>query len=205
MVIPGGLVRAESSSPHRRLIWGVAAALLSVLLGVVAQVLAVWVMDAGPELLVYVAIPEWALIFGCHLLSGFTALAALVLLLPPLVKRISRVWLRRLTAVMAVLAGAMAALPWLLYFVGMGLNAASASYAQVRSDSGESIIVEQSGFDRRSYSVYSQESWWLWQRSVRWMTAPEVFDPKNCTLAGGTGALELRCGGDNIAVPPRNG
>ncbi|WP_146187365.1 hypothetical protein [Arthrobacter sp. HMWF013] len=152
----------------------------------------------------YFIIPEWALILSGHLLSGVAALAALVLLLPPLVRRISRVWLRRLTAALAVLASIAAALPWLLYFVGMGLNSISATYAQAWSKTGESAIVEQSGFDRQSFSAYSQESWLLWQRSVRWKTATEGLDAKDCKLAGQSSDLVLSCGADDVVIPPLN-
>lgn len=192
----------ESAISRRRVMWGILSALVSVLLGATAYASAEWVMNAGPELLVYVFMPEWALLVCGHVLSALTALTALVLLLPPLVKLISLAWIRRLTAVLVVLAGAVAALPWSLLFAGMGLNAVSATYAKTTADSGESFIVEQSGFDLRSYSVYSQESWWLWKRSGGWMTATELFDPQDCTLAGETDGLVLRCGADDILLPP---
>ncbi|GAT86373.1 hypothetical protein CVCC1112_1033 [Paenarthrobacter nicotinovorans] len=176
-------------------------ALVSVVLGVAAQASAAWVSDSWPEVLVYFVMPGWTLILCCHLLSGVAALAALVLLVPVLVRRISRGWIRRLTAVLAVLASVTAALPWSMYSAGMGLAAAAATYAQVTASSGESVVVEQSGFDPQTYSVYSQKSWGLWQRSVRWLSATEAFDPNDCTLTGGSSDLVLHCGVDDVIVP----
>lgn len=201
LLISVGAIKGKTSISPRRLTWGLVAALLSGLLGVAVYASTTWVGHTGPELLVYFAMPEWVLILCGHLLSGVTAVAGLVLLLPPLVRKISRNWLRRLAAVLAVLAAAAAALPWLLYFIGMALNAASATYTKVPAESGESVIVEQSGFDRGAYAVYGQESSWLWQRRIGWEAAKEVFDPKDCTLMAGKAALVLTCGADSIVVP----
>ena len=192
---------ARSTASRRRLTWGIASALVSVLLGAAAQASAAWVSDSWPEVLVYFVMPGWALVLCGHLLSGFAALAALVLLVPVLVRRISRGWIRRLTAVFAVLASVTAALPWSLYSAGVGLAAVAATYAKVTASSGESVVVEQSGFDPQTYSVYSQKSWGLWQRSVPQLSATEVFEPKDCTLTGGSTNLVLHCGADDIVVP----
>jgi hypothetical protein len=72
---------------------------------------------------------------------------------------------------------------------------------QVTASSGDSVVVEQSGFDPQTYSVYSQKSWGLWQRSVRWLSATEAFDPNGCTLTGGSSDLVLHCGVDDVIVP----
>lgn len=192
---------ARSTAARRRLKWGIVLALVSVLLGVAAQASAAWVSDSWPQVLVYFVMPGWALILCCHLLSGAAALAALVLLVPALVARIPRGRIRRLTAVLAVLASATAALPWSIYAAGMGLAAAAATYAQVTASSGDSVVVEQSGFGPQTYSVYSQKSWGLWQRTVPWLSATEVFDPKDCILTDGSSNLVLHCGADGIVVP----
>lgn len=192
---------ARSTAARRRLKWGIVLALVSVLLGVAAQASAAWVSDSWPEVLVYFVMPGWTLILSCHLLSGVAALAALVLLVPVLVARIPRGRIRRLTAVLAVLASATAALPWSIYAAGMGLAAAAATYAQVTASSGDSVVVEQSGFDPQTYSVYSQKSWGLWQRTVPWLSATEVFDPNDCILTGGSSDLVLHCGVDDVIVP----
>jgi hypothetical protein len=192
---------ARSTAARRRLKWGIVLALVSVLLGVAAQASAAWVSDSWPEVLVYFVMPGWTLILCCHLLSGAAALAALVLLVPALVARIPRGRIRRLTAVLAVLASATAALPWSIYAAGMGLAAAAATYAQVTASSGDSVVVEQSGFDPQTYSVYSQKSWGLWQRTVPWLSATEVFDPNDCILTDGSSDLVLHCGVDDVIVP----
>jgi hypothetical protein len=192
---------ARSTAARRRLKWGIVLALVSVLLGVAAQASAAWVSDSWPEVLVYFVMPGWTLILCCHLLSGAAALAALVLLVPALVARIPRGRIRRLTAVLAVLASATAALPWSIYAAGMGLAAMAATYAQVTASSGDSVVVEQSGFDPQTYSVYSQKSWGLWQRTVPWLSATEVFDPNDCILTDGSSDLVLHCGADGIVVP----
>lgn len=200
----GAGVSAEMDSRRSvasRLMWGIASALVSVLLGAVAQASAAWVSDSWPEVLVYLVMPGWAFILFAHLLSGFAAVVALALLVPALVRRISRGWLRRLAAVLAVLASVAAALPWSLYSAGMGLAAVAATYTEVKASSGESVIVEQSGFDPQTYSIYSQKSWGLWQRSVPWLSATQFFDPKGCMLTGGSDNLVLQCGVDEIVVP----
>ena len=83
----------------------------------------------------------------------------------------------------------------------MGLAAVAATYTQVAAGSGESVVIEQSGFDPQAYSVYSQKSWGLWQRTVPWLSAIEVFDPKDCILTDGSSNLLLHCGADGIVVP----
>jgi hypothetical protein len=199
--VSGDTDSPRSTASRRRLTWGIVSALVSVLLGAAAQASAAWVADSWPEVLVYFVMPGWALVLCGHLLSGIAALSALILLVPVLVRQISRGWLRRLTAVLATLASVTAALSWSMYSAGMGLAAVAATYTQVTAGSGESVLIEQSGFDPQAYSVYSQESWGLWQRSVPRLSATEVFDPKDCILTEGSGNLVLHCGADGIVVP----
>jgi hypothetical protein len=102
------------------------------------------------------------------------------------------------------MAAVAASLPWLVSFVGLGLNMVSGTYSKVSAEGGESVIVEHSGFDRRAYSVFSQKSYFLWQRSVGWQTSPDVFNPDNCTLAAREADLLLSCGTDRVPVPSHN-
>lgn len=102
-------------------------------------------------------------------------------------RRISRTWIRRLTAFLTILVAGVAAVPWLIYFLGIGLNAASATYTRITAESGESVVVQQSGFDRRDYAVYGQEASFLYQRSAEGKSVSDVFDLSECTLAAAEG------------------
>jgi hypothetical protein len=193
------------SMGRRRFAFGLVSSFLAGLLGVTVLASAAWSLEAGPTRLVYFVLPDWALIFCAHLISVAAAVVGLALLVPPFTKGISRIWLRRLIGVLVGVAVAAASVPWLLYFVGIGLNAASATYIRVTAESGESVIVEHSGFDRRDYAVYGQESFFLYERSGGWRTASDVFDPDSCTLAVKTSDLLLTCGADSVPVPPLGG
>ncbi|TLM80835.1 hypothetical protein [Pseudarthrobacter sp. NamE5] len=102
------------------------------------------------------------------------------------------------------MAAVAAALPWFVYFVGLGLNTISGTYSKVTAEGGESVIIEHSGFDRRAYSVFRQKSSFLWERSGGWHTAPDVFDPNACTLMARKEDLQLTCGTDSVQVPSHN-
>ncbi|MCM0618061.1 hypothetical protein MOD31_18735 [Paenarthrobacter sp. TYUT067] len=54
---------------------------------------------------------------------------------------------------------------------------AAATYVRVTAESGESVIVEQSGFDGRVYAVYEQESFFVFRRSLEGTSVLDVFDP----------------------------
>lgn len=189
---------------HRRFGWGITAVIVSGLLGVAVHACATWALEADPNWLVLFVLPDWTLIFGAHLISGAAAVTGLALLLPPLLRRISRTWLRRLVGVLVVMAAVAASLPWLVYFVGLGLNTISGTYRKVTAEGGESVIIEHSGFDRRAYSLFRQKSSFLWERSVGWQTAPDVFDPDACTLTAREADLLLTCGTDRVRVPSLN-
>lgn len=143
-----------------------------------------------------------------HLISGLAATTALAMLIPLLVRKITRVWFRRVSAAAIILAAVAAAVPWLFYFAGIGLNAAAATYTKVTADDGQSVVVGQSGFDRRDYVVYRQEAPLLWKRSAAGTSVSDVFNPDLCAVTPGVaggGELQLICGADNILVPPLGG
>jgi hypothetical protein len=189
---------------RRRFGWGITAVIVSGLLGVTVHLCSTWALETGPKWLVFFVLPEWTLIFGAHLVSGAAAVTGLALLLPPFLRRISGTCLRRLAAVLSLTAAAVASLPWSYYLVGLGLNTISSTYRQVTAANGESVIIEHSGFDRRDYSVFLQESPFLWVRSGGWHTAPEVFDPAICTFTIREADYLLTCGTESVTVSPPN-
>jgi hypothetical protein len=81
---------------RRRFSWGITAVIVSGVLGVAVHVCATWALEAGPNWLVLFVLPSWTLFFGAHLISGAAAVTGLALLLPPLLRRIFRTWLRQL-------------------------------------------------------------------------------------------------------------
>lgn len=186
---------------RRRLKFGYISAMSSLILGVTVLTSATWALEAGVERLVYFVLPHWGLIFCGHLISGGAAVTAMVLLVPPGMKRISRLWLRWLTAVLLGLATAAAILPWLIYFVGIGVNALT-DYTLVTAESGEKVLVQKPGFDPADYAVYRQESFFVYQRSTVGTSVADIFEPDDCTLTGHRGDLLLTCGADTIPVPP---
>lgn len=190
---------------RRRFGWGITALIASGLLGFAVHLCATWALEAGPNWLVFFLLPEWTLILGAHLLSGAVAVTGLCLLLPPLLRRISRTWLRRLVAVLSATATVAASLPWAIYFVGLGVNTLGGTYTKVTAEGGESVLVEHSGFDRRAYRVFRQISPLLWGRSEGWQTAPGVFDPSSCTLTVREADYLLTCGTDRVLVPQVSG
>lgn len=165
-------------------------------------------VKAGPDRMVFFILPDWQLMLVTHVISGLAGITAVVMLIPLLVRKISRAWLRRLAAVAAALAAVAAAVPWLFYFAGIGLNAASATYTKVTADDGRSVIVGQSGFDRSDYVVYRQESPLLWKRSAAGTSVSDIFNPDACSVTtdvSSTADLQLTCGSDSILVPPLDG
>lgn len=207
------MVSAEASAQprrvpimgRRRLAFGLVAAFLAGLAALTVLAFLGWALEAGPARLIFFVLPDWALIFCAHLISGLTALTALALLVPPFIGRIHRTWLRRLISVVVGLAAAAATVPWLLYFVGIGLNAAAATYIRVTAGSGESVIVEQSGFDLREYAVYRQKSFFVFERSAEGTSESDVFDPDDGTLAVRAADLLLTCGADSLPIPSLDG
>jgi hypothetical protein len=152
---------SKDLSRRRRFVFGLVALLLAGLLGVAVLASTAWDGNTGLTRVVYFVLPFWVLIFCAHLISGAAAVIGLVLLVPPFIRRISRTWLRWTISGLAIAAAVAAAVPWLLYFGGIGLNAASATYSRVTAENGESVLVLQSGFDRRDYAVYVQKSFFL--------------------------------------------
>ena len=187
---------------RRRFACGLVSAFLAGSLAIAVLASAAWSLEASQHLLVFFVLPDWWLIFCGHLISGVSAVAGLALLVPPFIERISRTWLRRLTSVLVALAAAAGAWPWLLYFVGTGLNAISASYTTVTAESGESVIVQHSGFDPADYVVYGQRSPFLYERNAEGKSISDFFDADDCTLAVRDSDLLLTCGSDIVPIPP---
>lgn len=186
---------------RRRLTFGCMSAFTSLFIGVTAHACIALTLEAGVERLVYVVLPDWGLILCAHLISGATAVTALALLIPPLIRRISRTWLRRLTAVLVGLMAAAATLPWLMYFVGIGINAAT-SYTMVTAENGEKVLVQGPGFDPADFTVYRQESFFVYQRSAAGTSVSDIFESDECTLTVCSAELLLTCGADSIPLPP---
>lgn len=194
---------------HRRsFVWDLILAVVATGLGTGVHAASTWSVEAGPGRLVFFMLSGWQLFLIAHVISGLAAATALTLLIPFLIRKIYRVGVRRLVSAAAVLAAVAAAVPWLFYFAGIGLNAASATYTKVAAEDGRSVIVGQSGFDRRDYVVYSQEALLLWKKSAAGKSVSEVFNPDACrvTMDGAGGAdLQLTCGADSITVPLAGG
>ncbi|WP_139023235.1 hypothetical protein [Arthrobacter globiformis] len=186
---------------RRQVKFGCISAITSLLLGVTVHMSATWALDAGVKRLVYFGLPDWGLILWAHLISGATTVTAMLLLVPPGIRRISRPWLRRLTAVLVGLAATAAALPWLVYFVGIGINALT-DYTLVTAENGEKVLVQKPGYDPADYAVYRQESFFVYQRSTDGTSVSDIFEPDDCTLTGHSAGLLLTCGADIIPVPP---
>lgn len=181
---------------------GLVSAFLAGLSAIAVLASAAWCLEASLDRLVFFVLPEWWLILGGHFISGIAAVAGLAFLVPPLIKRISRTWLRRLTSVFVALAAGAGAWPWFLYFVGIGLNAISASYTTVTAETGESVIVQHSGFDPADYAVYGQRSPFLYERSAQGKSVSDFFQTDDCTLAVRESDLLLTCGSDIVPIPP---
>lgn len=192
---------SKDLSRRRRFVFGLVALLLAGLLGVAVLASTAWDGNADLTRVVYFVLPFWAQIFCAHLISGAAAVIGLVLLVPPFIRRISRTWLRWTISGLAIAAAVAAAVPWLLYFVGIGLNAASATYSRVTAENGESVLVLQSGFDRRDYAVYVQKSFFLYEMRGGWRTSSDVSNLESCTLTSGSSDLLLTCGTDSASVP----
>lgn len=129
---------------RRRFACGLVSAFLAGSVAIAVLASAAWNIEASQHLLVFFVRPDWWLIFCGHVISGAAAVAGLALLVPPFIERTSRTWLRRITSVLVALAAG--AWPWLLYFVGIGLIAISASYTTVTAESGESVLAQHSGY-----------------------------------------------------------
>jgi hypothetical protein len=190
---------------RKRVVGGLILVVVAAGLGTGVHAGSTWSVEAGPGRLVFFVLSGWQLLLVAHVISGLAAATALALLIPLLIRKISRVRVRRLAAVTAVLGAVAAAVPWLFYFAGIGLNVASATHTKVAAGDGRSVIVGQSGFDRRDYVVYSHEALLLWKKSAAGKSVSDVFNPDACTVATGVAGgadLQLTCGADSILVPP---
>lgn len=186
---------------RQRFAYGLGTSLVSGILTVAILASTAWGLQDFSRLF-YFVLPDWALIFWALVISGIAAVIGIALLVPPCIRRVSRDWLRLLIGVSAGIALAAVSVLWLFYFLSVGLNAISSTYTKVTAENGDSVIVEHSGFDLKNYSVFAQESPFLYQRSSRERSVSVVFQPNICSLDAEESNLLLTCGEDSVSVTP---
>lgn len=136
------------------------------------------------------------------LLSGATGLLMLV---PALVRRISRRWLRK-TAGWIACAGAALALPCLALLILFALLGALGfrDYVEFQAADGQSVLVTQDGFDGDIVLIYTEYDDFHYvqnRQSAELSGLPRVRN-RDCQLAAVETRLVLTCGTETVSIDP---
>ena len=196
-------------SNRRRLSWGAAFLLMAAIFGSAVGMLWSWAQSHTSQILHFV-MPHWQLLLCAFVLSGLTAAVGLVLLVPPMIRRIPHRWVRRLSGTLATLTLVASAALWLLFllhFFTMALL--SAHYTKVSTEDGQSVVVRSGVIDPSTYSVYTQRSTYIYEphSEGRMSTnfpgtgSTKPFKSDLCVLETNDADLLLTCGEVIVRLP----
>lgn len=196
-------------SNRRRPSWGAACLLMTAIFGSVVGMLWSWAESHTSQIL-YFVMPHWQLLLCAFVLSGLTAAVGLVLLVPPMIRRIPNRWVRRLSGTFATLSLVTSAALWLLlllHFFTMALL--STYYAKVSAEDGQSIVVRSGVIAPSTYSVYTQRSTYIYEPHSEGRISTKFpgtgstkpFKSDICVLETNDAELLLTCGEVIVRLP----
>jgi hypothetical protein len=190
---------------RRREIWG--SALL-----VVAAALYGWVTfffsahplaPDGQRLIFFWGIEGDAVVGLTFLVVGLVGCAGLLLLLPSLIRRVHRRWLR-VTTGWAAAAAVVAAAPFLGMFLLVGVILSFGTGIREVAPDGRSVIVSQDQFDGDVVRIYTEFDafHYRWYREAPELSGPRTITSENCRLESSGEALVLSCGAGEVTIHP---
>lgn len=185
-----------------RMLWGVSLLALTILLVVGVRAFWLWTeTELGPnDVLYFHGWSQGPLLFLGVLISGPATAAALLLLVPPVVSHVHHAGYRTMLKAIAGTLSVAASLAWIYFLLFFGLFAVLSSYHHLSSELGESILLQRH-FDPESYSVWSQESTFVYAPvdSVAVHSSAEYIDPNECILDSQNGVFSLACGEETVS------
>lgn len=185
--------------------WGILLLAVAAISGLGAGWLWAWLDQLSPSgQVVYFIVSGWSLVFCGFLISGLSAAAGLLCLVPKMISGIRRKNIRVLVRILVHLFITAASLVWLGFWLISGLNALLVSdYRKVNAETGESVVVSRPGFDPADFVVYAPKSRFVYQRvdGISSHSESRVFVSDHCTLERRDTALTLTCGTDVVTLP----
>jgi hypothetical protein len=193
----------------RRELWGIALITLAALAS--WWEIAVWAVPkvdgAGqPVLFYFLGLSKDSVTGWIQVTSLIGGAIGLLLLVPPLIRRIRRRWLRRTTGWIVGILGAALGLPYLaLVFLFASLGAIGFNdYVKFQADDGRSVLVTQDGFDGDLVSIYSEydDFHYVLNQSADELSGFPRVKNRDCHLAAAEARLVLTCGTETVTVEP---
>lgn len=193
---------------RRRILWGTAFLLIAAIAGSAVGVLWSWASPHRLSQILYYVMPDVQLIFCAFIVSGLTAAAGIVIMVPPLIRCISRLWVRRLSGIAVSLTIFALAALWLLFLPFFFVNAFGHSYTKVSAEDGQSVVVKRNGFKPKSYEVYTRRSSNIYEYYDGFVSASRhttgsrgTFDLDTCVLDSNDAGFLLTCGDEVVRIP----
>jgi uncharacterized membrane protein YhaH (DUF805 family) len=193
---------------RRREVWGTALTSSAALAFWWATV--VWAApttdDAGrPVLFFFLGVSKDLVTGSIQIMSLIGGAIGLLLLVPALIRRIRRGWLRQTSGLIAC-AGAALALPCLaLVFLFALLGALGfRDYVEFQAADGRSVLVTQDGFDGDIVLIYTKydDFHYVQNRQATELSAFPRVKNRDCQLAAVDTQLVLTCGTETVSVDP---
>jgi len=194
----------ENKMSRKQLAWGVLLLAVAATFGMGAGWLWAWLEQIRPSgQVVFFILSGWPLVFCGFLISGFSAAAGLLCLVPKMISGIRRKSIRVLVRILVHLGITAASLVWLGFWLISGLNALVSDYHKVNANSGESVVVSKPGFDPASFAVYAPKSAFVFQEvdGISGMAESGHFVADHCSLERQDADLVLTCGVDVTQIP----
>ncbi|MEC5181278.1 hypothetical protein [Arthrobacter sp. CG_A4] len=155
----------------------------------------------GQRLIFFWGIDGDAVVGLTYLVGGFVGCAGLLLLVPPLISRVSLRWLRVITGWATAVAG-IAAAPFVGVFLLVSLILCFGTTVREVAPDGRSIIVTQDQFDGDVVHIYSEFDafHYRWYGEAPEFSGPRTISSENCRLETSGEALVLSCGAGTVTI-----
>lgn len=191
---------------RRREIWGAALIAVAALAGFGSHAANEVVREAvGRHLVIYIGVPGSSIVYSLLVLVFLAGAAGTLLLVPSLISRIPRKWLRRTVGwTLALAAAAAAPFLGLTFFFAVLLATGSGDYVKVVAPDGQSVLVTQDDFDGDVVHVYTHHDDFTYKFD---RPAPELsgwprVEDQGCRLDTVGEELQLICGAHVLSLNP---
>lgn len=200
----GILELQDNKMSRKQLAWGFLLLAVAAIFGLGAGWLWAWLDQLSPSgQVVFFIVSGWPMVFCGFLISGLSAAAGLLCLVPKMITRIGRKGVRVSVRILVHLGITAASLVWLGFWLISGLNALMSDYHKINAETGESVVVSKPGFDPADFVVYAPKSPFVYQRvdGISGHSESRLFVSDHCTLERQDTALTLTCGTDVVTLP----
>ncbi|MGQ3382550.1 hypothetical protein [Glutamicibacter sp. TV12E] len=201
----GEILEPQGTGLNRKqLAWGIFLLAVAVIFGLGAG----WLWACLEQLsssgkVFFFILPGWPLVFCGLLVSGLSAVAGSLCLVPRMFGGIRRKSIRVFVRILGHLLVTAASLIWLCFWLLSGLYSIVSIQHKVTAETGESVLVEEPGFDPASFAVYAPASAFVYERidGISGMAESRHFVADHCTLQKQDADLILTCGVDVTKFP----